>query len=158
MLELFEKTFPVKCTTPHCKGKCSTSIKSFACSQYNLFTRGVNKRGERDLHLYWDFERNKGINPLLLPLSQKKYWFKCPLDPCGCHRYQSRLSTFTKTNRCPYCSGRKICAHSCAWVTIPNLFLYWDFEKIQLIQKPLLDILIVKFGYDGSIQIVKLLH
>ena len=130
MFELLEKTFPVKCTTLHCKGRCSDSIKSLACSQYNLFTRSVNRYGERDFHLYWDFERNPGVNPLLLRTNMKKYWFKCPINPCGCHRYQCTILSFcNKRTRCPYCSGHKICQHNSAWIAVPNLFLYWDFEK-----------------------------
>jgi len=126
---LFEQTFPVKCTISNCKGNCKTQIEHKICSQYNFFTRCINEKGKRDLRLYWDFERNSEVNPLLLKSGNKKYWFICPINPCGCHRYQCTVKTFYRKSRCPYCASQRICLHNSAWVKIPNLFLHWDFEK-----------------------------
>ncbi|MBX9720871.1 MAG: zinc-ribbon domain-containing protein [Candidatus Obscuribacterales bacterium] len=55
---------------------------------------------------YFDRKRNKGIDPLSLPVA-KKIWWKCSV--ANDHVWSAALWTHSneKTLTCPYCAGRK---------------------------------------------------
>lgn len=72
----------------------------------------------------WVSSMNKiDIDQGILPM---RYWWRCPLDPCGCHLYTSTLSNRLQGNQCPYCSGFKVCYHSNLEATHARLIPYWS--------------------------------
>ena len=133
MFTLWNTTFPVKCLNSECNGKCSYSIKfgrGVFCSQYNLLMKCINKSGERDFHLYWSFELNPGINPLIVTLkNDKKFWFRCPISVCGCHVWQAQMRSFTSGSRCPFCCGLQTCPCDSAGNQVKDLAMYWHPTK-----------------------------
>lgn len=128
-MSYLSKHFPLNVQHPIVRENVKLKLNIRSVLNIIFFNRCLNKKGERDLHLYWDFERNSEVNPLLLKLDNKKYWFICPINPCGCHRYETTAALFYQKKRCPYCTGHRICLHNSAWYKIPNLFLHWNFEK-----------------------------
>lgn len=75
----------------HCK-------KCYSFAQYLLDTYGENA-----LDLYWDYDKNKGINPWKIGKSStKKVWIKCQEhDYHG--SYSVSCGNFHAGKRCPYC-------------------------------------------------------
>jgi len=55
----------------------------------------------------------------------------CPKNPCGCHIYLARISNRTRINPtiCPYCNGKKICAHNNLEFLYPELKKEWDSDN-----------------------------
>ena len=133
MFTLWNITFPVKCPNPECNGKCSYNIKvgnNYFCSQYNLLMRCINKTGERDFHLYWSFELNPNINPLLLARGTLvKFWFRCPVAICNHHVWQGPIKKFNSKSRCPFCTSKQTCPCDSAANRIIDLASYWHQTK-----------------------------
>lgn len=78
---------------PYCSGKYATNENNF-----------VSKNPQRAK--YWDYERNKTVNPkeLLPSVPYKKYWFICEKG----HSFKMSLNAITsKKQWCPTCSRSK---------------------------------------------------
>src|SRR5204863_31458 len=72
--------------------------------------------------------------------SNKKVWWICKLNPCGCHKWNAAINSRTngKTG-CPYCNKggeSKTCIHESLEYTHPELIKEWDFEKNKDICSP----------------------
>ena len=80
----------------------NTSFKCKGCNSYGQYL--IDTYGENALEKYWDFEKNKNLNPFEVPRgSDKKVWIKCQEN----EEHESYLITcanFTSSgNRCPIC-------------------------------------------------------
>lgn len=104
---------------------CLDCTRDARCIKHNFMARVP------DAINYWDFSRNRGVNPYLLaPSSMQKAWFCCPsVKNCGHHVWETTLNRFSAGTRCPFCLYRKLCPCTAAWTAIPNLQLYWDFSR-----------------------------
>jgi len=82
-----------------------------------------------DAKVYWAYDLNDKDPYSLAPRSKGRAWFRCPSwKNCGHHVWQAQLSRFTAGTRCPYCANRKLCDCTVAWLNVPNIQLYWDFD------------------------------
>ena len=61
--------------------------------------------------------------------SNKKLWWICPLNPCGCHIYESAVKERTrpKATGCSFCSSNKTCMHS-SFMSIPSLKSEYEYN------------------------------
>ena len=57
---------------------------------------------------------NPDINPITLTYGcKKRLWWLCPINPCGCHIYQTSVNSKTSRNTsCPFCISIKTCVHN----------------------------------------------
>lgn len=66
--------------------------------------------------------------------SSLKVWWICKNNKCGCHVFESVISSRTGDQKierglgCPYCDG-KPCLHNNLTITHPNLINQWDRSK-----------------------------
>lgn len=84
---------------------------------------------------YWDWEKNKGINPWKVgPSSVKKIHLICNRSECKhTHRWTTTIKNFTKRPICPYCtSGFKVCPCNSFASKHPILLKQWDFENNKI--------------------------
>lgn len=75
----------------------------------------------------WDYTNPKSMEDYL-PYSRKKVWWRCTLNPCGCHVWQSLISNRTGNTHsgCPYCSGHRVCFHNNLETKHPKLKAQWS--------------------------------
>ena len=80
----------------------NTEFKCNACNSFGQYL--IDTYGEDALEKYWDFEKNKNLNPFKIPrASHKKVWIKCQEDETH-GSYFVRCKDFTlRGNRCPIC-------------------------------------------------------
>jgi len=117
--ELFDSTFPVKCTVKYCAGNCANSVNG-SCSNCNPYT-------STKLHLFWSMERNPDVNPYLPIPATRMLTLVCPNN--STHIFTISWEHFQIRDRCPYCSSIKIYTSKSVWDCVPNIREYWDFEK-----------------------------
>lgn len=126
MEELFDSTFPVKCTIRYCDGNCVNSING-SCSNYNPYT-------STKLHLFWSMERNPDVNPYLPIPSTQMLILVCPNN--STHTFSISWEHFQLRDRCPYCSYIQV--RTKVYIRksvkslldiVPNIREYWDFDK-----------------------------
>jgi len=85
-----------------------------------------------DLMLEWDIEKNVILPENLTVGSNKKVWWICPINPCGCHKYDATVLNRTRKNKpsgCPFCCNQKICTHNSLFSTNWTMLLQWDYER-----------------------------
>src|SRR5581483_5577357 len=85
------------CNGRHCGTGRHIGGGHYVCSHNNL------KVKRPDLMPEWDYEKNTERPENLFPKSNKYAWWICPINPCGCHKYQSLVSDRTTGYGCPYC-------------------------------------------------------
>lgn len=75
----------------------------------------------------WSYERNTILPTEVSMGSQKKVWWKCKHG----HSWEATVNNRTGgSNKCPYCSGRKVWpGFNDLATTYPELCAQWDFEK-----------------------------
>lgn len=74
----------------------------------------------------WHPTKNGTLKPTdLLPMSNKKIWFKCKAKG---HDFEMQLRSRSVGNNCPYCSGKRVCEDNCLAINYPELMSEWDFE------------------------------
>lgn len=128
---LIEFTFSE--TQMDCDGKsCGLgrriSAANYICPHNNLAAK------RPDLMLDWDYDRNTE-RPENLTLGSNKYvWWKCHNDPCGCHRWRTKVANRSGTNArgCPFCFKRNTCIHSSLLATNLPILLEWDHERNEV--------------------------
>lgn len=106
------------------------------CIYCNSFAQwGIDNICENFLEKYWDYEKNKDIDPWLLPkAARQRIWLKCQ-DTDYHGSYDIITNSFYSGQRCPYCSRKRIHLYdSFASYNMRRLgddFLdkYWDYEK-----------------------------
>lgn len=116
----------MECDGKQCdKGKLIPGNK-YLCPHNNLEAKFP------ELKTKWDTTNEKKMCEYLPNSGQKTRWI-CDLNPCGCHLYEAVISNITgqKPYGCPYCSGRRPCAHNNLEVNFPQLKKEWsdDNEK-----------------------------
>ena len=92
-----------------CKFTSDRSVKNsvmdcVACNSFGQF--GIDHFGEDFLELYWDWEKNEGIDPMIISRasSSKKVWIKCQNAEYHCS-YPITCTNFSRNKaRCPLCS------------------------------------------------------
>lgn len=98
---------------------CAACSKKISSAEYNL------QNTNSDLLQYWDYSKNDISPSELTPKSNKKIWWKCHRS----HSFLMSLKDFSRKNNCPICSGKRVTQDNCLEVKLPDLALFWDFEK-----------------------------
>lgn len=75
----------------------------------------------------WDWEKNKDIDPSLIPAySNKKFWWRCGLN----HSWFAQASKRSFGRKCPYCSGQKVLkGFNDLESQYPDVAKEWDYYK-----------------------------
>lgn len=109
---------------------------SVDCIYCNSFAQwGIDNICSDFVDRYWDYEKNKDVNPWLLPkAARQRIWLKCQCIDYH-ESYDIIAHSFYDGQRCPYCSRKRIHPKdSFAEYNIQRLgddFLnkYWDYDK-----------------------------
>ena len=97
--------------------------RGYVCPHNNIAVKYPN------LALQWVYERNIYKPEDITPGSAKMIWWKCPINPCGCHIWQSSVYNRVKGHGCPYCSNQKPCIHTCLQTLFPDIAAEFDLER-----------------------------
>lgn len=93
----------------------------YLCSHHNLRAKYPEIAAD------WDYTRNHEQPENILPVSNKKVYWICPKNPCGCHIYQATVYNRTlDCGGCPYCANQKVCPHNNLQVLFPNIANEWS--------------------------------
>jgi len=91
---------------------------------------GINNMGEDFLEKYWDYEKNKNVDPwAILKGSYKKVWIYCQNKIHG--SYLISCNHFTSGRRCPFCSGKKAYYLESLGYLFPNVIEIWSTKNNQ---------------------------
>lgn len=83
-----------------------------------------------DLLNEWNYEKNEGLKPEdYAPRSDKKVYWTCPDNPCGCHVYEAQINSRTLGKGCHFCCNQKVCRHANLIALRPDLAEQWNFDK-----------------------------
>lgn len=84
----------------------------------------------------WDYELNKGINPLNVNLRDKrKFWWKCREEK---HSYKATITHRIYNEECIYCSNRKLLVgFNDVRTKKERVMDEWDFEKNNVLPENL---------------------
>ena len=81
----------------------------------------------------WDYEKNEKGPENYAKGSNKKVWWKCKNDPCGCHIWEARIGDRTRQDKkpsgCPFCIGQKVCEHDNLLTNYPKLCREWNKDN-----------------------------
>lgn len=96
------------------------------CTECNSFAQwGINNLGDDFLEKYWDYDKNKNINPWKISCKNNKHiWIKC-INVYYHESYECRPVTFVNGNRCPYCSHKTGLTHP------KDSFAQWCIDNIN---------------------------
>nr|QBK86128.1 MAG: restriction endonuclease [Marseillevirus LCMAC101] len=85
----------------------------------------------------WNYKMNPFSPENYPPSSNKKVWWKCKKENCGCHVWEASICDRTgKVKRgCPYCSNKKLCPHNNLLVTYPEICEEWDKKNLYSPEK-----------------------
>lgn len=106
------------------------------CVYCNSFAQwGIGNVCSDFLEKYWDYDKNQGIDPWLLPKAARQIiWIKCQeTDYHG--SYDIRANTFYMGQRCGYCNRSRIhpqdsfAAYNIRRLGNDFLEKYWDYDK-----------------------------
>lgn len=96
----------------------------FVCPHNNLESKYPKLTQE------WDYDKNDSFPRDYLPGSHKEIFWKCPVNPCGCHRYSAIIKSRTLLKSgCPYCTSQKVCIHNSIYTLFPKLADEWCYES-----------------------------
>lgn len=79
----------------------------------------------------WDYQQNNEPPNVYSKGSDKKVWWKCKNDPCGCHTWEASIYNRTgkKPTNCPYCNNNRLCKHNNLLISDPDLCEEWDYDN-----------------------------
>ena len=106
------------------------------CIYCNSFAQwGIDNVCDDFLDKYWDYDKNVGVNPWILPRAAKqRVWLKC--QNVDYHSsYDIIADSFHNGQRCPYCSRKRIhpqdsfAAYNIRRLGDDFLEKYWDSDK-----------------------------
>ena len=83
---------------------------------------------ETNLIHEWNWGKNNtlGLDPSKITISSTvKPWWKCGKG----HNWQAAVYNRKKGNKCPYCSGQKVCLDNCLATLRPDLKTQWHPTK-----------------------------
>lgn len=100
---------------------------SIGCNACNSFAQwGIDNICSDFLEKYWDYDKNKNINPWKISKSTKtKVYIKC-IKIKYHDSYLITTNDFVNGKRCSYCSGRKIHKFDSLGWLYPESFQYWS--------------------------------
>lgn len=111
------------------------NIKSFVngnegslnCKACNSFAQwGINNLGADFLKKYWDYNKNKNIDPWeISSQTHCQIWIKCQKKDYH-ESYKTRCFQFVNGSRCPYCCNLKIHKLDSLGTLYPEVFKYWS--------------------------------
>lgn len=75
----------------------------------------------------WDWDKNNGIDPLLIPVfSNRQFWWKCRFN----HSWRVQVSHRSRGRNCPFCSGQKVLkGFNDLESQFPLVAKEWDYTK-----------------------------
>ncbi len=83
-----------------------------------------------DVAAEWDHQSNAEKPWEIGPSCNTKYWWVCPKNPCGCHRWEATVYSRTNGgNKCPFCSNQKVCLHNSLYWLHPEIAAEWDHQN-----------------------------
>ena len=107
-------------------GKCSYCSINKVCKHNNLTIT------HPELCKEWDFGKNeKGPENYTFGSHAKVFWV-CPINPCGCHKYNSSILERTNGHGCSFCNNGKACPHYNLLIDNFELCQEWDNDKNDL--------------------------
>lgn len=106
------------------------------CIYCNSFAQwGIDNICDDFLERYWDYDKNIGVDPWLLPkAARQRIWLKCQ-DTDYHNSYDIIADSFYAGQRCPYCSRKRIhpqdsfAAYNARRFGEDFLEKYWDYDK-----------------------------
>ncbi len=131
------KKYHFKCKKGHTWQKpIYTIIKKNGCP----FCNNTKKSKEYNLAIvkpkstkFWDYEKNCPIKPEdVYPNGTDMYWWKCPKG----HSFSRKPNAIRNdTNRCPYCSHKRVTKEYNPKVKFPYIVEEWIMKKMYLVLK-----------------------
>ncbi len=98
---------------PFCSGRYASYDKNLAITNPNLA-------------IEWHAEKNGDLTPCdVLPHSNKKCWWKCPVG----HEWLATVNSRMAGCGCPYCSGRNATPQNNLAIKNPELAAEWEIAK-----------------------------
>lgn len=87
----------------------------------------------RDPDLFEEIDKSRYDESYLEKItcgSNTKIWWVCPINPCGCHIYESTVSSRLKGTECAFCRKirRQMCKHSKSMMSDPLLEKEFYYE------------------------------
>jgi hypothetical protein len=118
--QIYSRTAENQTGCPYCSNKRT-------CTHNNLLISRPKLCEE------WDYTKNDKGPELYVNGSNKKVWWKCKKDPCGCHNWFVSPRNRTDSNTgCPYCSNKKLCPHNNLLFLYPKICEEWDYDKNEI--------------------------
>ena len=83
----------------------------------------------------WHEKLNRHLGDFVIkPCSNRKVWWSCDQCPDGLpHIWEAAVYNRTYGSGCPFCSGNAICQHNTLARKAPEVALYWDAVKNNLL-------------------------
>jgi hypothetical protein len=110
-----------------CDGQCCKSRKHVGGGNFICIHKNLKIEHPELISEWYSEEDMKNFSSG----SRKKSWWKCPINPCGCHIYEATIYNRTKKSPtgCPYCCSQKLCDHNNLLAIYPELEIEWDPEN-----------------------------
>jgi len=88
-----------------------------------------------ELQAQWQGKLNRHLGHISIkPYSKRKVWWSCDQCPDGLpHIWEAAVYHRTYGSGCPFCSGNAICQHNTLARKAPEVALYWDAVKNNLL-------------------------
>ncbi len=88
-----------------------------------------------ELQAQWQEKLNRHLGHISIkPNSKRKVWWSCDQCPDGLpHVWEAYVYNRTQGTGCPFCSGTAICQHNTLARKAPEVALYWDAVKNNLL-------------------------
>ncbi|CAH6419476.1 Hypothetical protein HVR_LOCUS656, partial [uncultured virus] len=107
--------------------ECPFCNHSRICPHYNLLVL------KPDLCKKWCYELNKLGPENYSPSSHDEVWWKCTVNPCGCHVWSTAINNKNNHNTdCPYCLNMKLCPHNNLLSVYPDICQDWSYQHNKL--------------------------
>ena len=109
----------------------SCSIQSYAKPAQQQQSGPDISQLNPELQSQWDHERNAHLGSIAIkPQSNRRVHWVCTECPDQHpHRWAARVQDRTVSQRCPFCSGQKVCPHNSLPSTAPQVAMEWDTAK-----------------------------
>ncbi len=102
------------------------------CSGHSICPCNSLTKLRPDLAAEWHPTKNK-INPISVAIfSNQKVWWKCLINDCEHHEWETTVSQRTAGQGCPYCSGHKACPCNSLARLRPDLLSEWHPTKNKI--------------------------
>ena len=100
---------------PYCGGRRATAENNLAVAHPHLVSK-------------WSYEKNCDVTPQQVrPGSSRKAWWKCEKG----HEWETPIKHMVKSQKCPYCIGRRVSLENNFAAKCPHLLSEWIDNKIS---------------------------